>query len=146
MNKSCVSDLLEGDFAFPCWQRMSCTDGHLQDPLRVWCTFNVITFLCSEPSVLSPRATSAYFLTLLQTSCASTLSSVMKTCRRSPSILWCATSMPRDSRLEHHSSHKGTKNTSNEWRIIYSSLINYLVFSGVIYKLRSFIGFYALNH
>lgn len=141
-----MSDLLEGDFAFPCWQRMSCTDGHLQDPLRVWCTFNVITFLCSQPSVLSPRATSAYFLTLLQTSCASTLSSVMKTCRRLPSILWCATSMPQDSRLEHHSSHKGIKKHLMNGEIFIVPCINYLVFSGVIYKLRSFIGFYALNH
>ncbi len=48
-----ISDLLEGVFAFSFWHRISCTDGHLQGPFSVWCIFNVITFLCSHPSILS---------------------------------------------------------------------------------------------
>lgn len=42
-----------------------------------------------------------------QTSCASTASSIMRTCRRSPSTLWFVMLMPQDSRLERHSCHRG---------------------------------------
>lgn len=46
-----------------------------------------------------------------QTSCASTPSSTMKTCRRSLSILWCATWMPQASTLVPPRCHKGMMNT-----------------------------------
>lgn len=116
----------------------------IRSPCAALC-FPPPSLSCSVPThtpslyPLSPHATSAYFLsslTLLQTNYASTLSSIMRICRRSPSTLWFATSTPRDSRLEHHNCHKGTKHTqkcthmlvitTNEWEVIYYlTCINY---------------------
>lgn len=43
----------------------------------------------------------------LQTSCASIPSSTLRTCRRSPSTLWCATWMPPASRWGRHNFLRG---------------------------------------
>lgn len=82
------------------------------------------------PSILSPHLSSYVLLfshptplpisfppvAALQTSYASTASSIMRTCRRSPSTLWFVMSTPLDSRLERRSCQTGIKHTKKlQW-------------------------------
>lgn len=62
----------------------------------------------SPPPISSPPAA------VLQTSCASTAFSTMRTCRRSPSTLWFAMSTPQDSRLERPSCLRGRKHAKTQ--------------------------------
>ena len=112
----------DADFTWPCSSAVippSCPP-RPHCPALCFLSTSSPTFLTPYLSIRSPHATTAYFLSslaLLQTSCASTRSSTMKTCRRSPSTSWSATSTPRDSRLERHSCHRGTKHTQAHKKI-----------------------------
>lgn len=104
-------------WTFRFWLEITSPDGHLWLPLSVGYISNIM-------SALIPRHLSSYILLFshstplpisfppvaaLQTSCASTASSIMRTCRRSPSTLWFVMLMPQDSRLERHSCHRGMR-------------------------------------
>lgn len=109
-------------WTFPFWLEITSPDGHLWLPLCVGYISNIM-------SALIPRHLSSYILLFshstplpisfppvaaLQTSCASTASSIMRTCRRSPSTLWFVMLMPQDSRLERHSCHRGMRKKKKE--------------------------------
>uniref|UniRef100_A0A8I3MKZ5 NDRG family member 4 n=1 Tax=Canis lupus familiaris TaxID=9615 RepID=A0A8I3MKZ5_CANLF len=81
--------------------------------LGLWCPCWPITLITSTLPLLSglwpphPFAEPPLRSVSLQTSCASIPSSTSRTCRRSPSTLWCATWMPLVSRWGRHSFPRG---------------------------------------
>lgn len=63
--------------------------------------------LLPSPHSPGPLAQPELRAVSLQTSCASIPSSILRTCRRSPNISWCATWTPRVSRWGRHSFLRG---------------------------------------
>lgn len=111
-------------WTFCFWLRITGPVGHLKVPLCVGYISNIMSALHSLPIFLSISLCSLTLPLYLfpspvaapQTSCASIASSIMRTCRRSPSTLWFVMLMPQDSRLERHNCHRGIKHTKKlQW-------------------------------